>query len=85
MVVPDRVRVPHRASCPRLVVERAGHLVAKQQLTPLEAVPDAGDDPGTQLRSLGALAARLSQPGAGWLADAVGSYLDLVQSAIEKS
>jgi hypothetical protein len=44
----------------------------------------AGDDPATQLRSLRIVAARLSAPDGGWLTDAVGSYLDLVQSTMER-
>jgi hypothetical protein len=51
----------------------------------LGGISEAGDDPGAQLRSLRAVAARLSHPGAVWLADAVGSNLDLVQSTMERS
>ncbi len=48
----------------------------------LGGVSDAEDDPAQQLHSLRAAAAQLSHSRSGWLADAVESYLELVQSAI---
>jgi hypothetical protein len=83
---PDEVRIAHLAMVPiagKYIARRSA--AASPMIRFLGGISEAGDDPGTQLRILRAVAARLSHPGGGWLADAVGSYLDLVQSTMERS